>query len=391
MRRFADFLLILLLIAVVLRVEFFFTVVYFLAAVWILSRLWARRAPQQLRGRRRFAKRAFTGDEVEVALTVRNEGWLPVPWLELNETAPVHLLAAPLGRQVIGLGPREEWRFAYTLVCRQRGYYTIGPLTLQTGDLLGIARESLTLGGPEGLLVYPRIVPLYRLGLPTRSPLAVLPARSPLFEDPSRIIGVRGYRRGDSPRRMHWPATARTGRLMVKQYQPAIARETLLCLDLDEASYTREDRRHATELAIVVAASLANHIIIREGLPVGLATEAWDPLTEGRRRFALPPRAERAGLTQLLEVLARVQVTPEAPLAPLLRRESLNLAWGATVTVITGRASAELLDATLALERGGFAPTLIVVGPGGPADEPSSLGGVRIHRVWRDEELEVLQ
>ena len=40
------------------------------------------------------------------------------------------------------------------------------------------------------LTVYPKIVPLQRLGLPTRSPLAVLPSRSPLFEDTSRVMGV---------------------------------------------------------------------------------------------------------------------------------------------------------------------------------------------------------
>lgn len=389
MRRFVDFLLVLLLIAIVLRVEFFFTVVYFLAAVWILSRLWTRRAPRQLRGGRRFDGRAFTGDEVAVALRVRNEGWLPIPWLELQEAIPVHLLAAPFERQVISLGPREEWRHDYRLACRRRGLYTLGPLTAQTGDLLGIAREGLTLGEPGRLVVYPKVLPLGRLGLPTRSPLAVLPARSPLFEDPSRVIGVRDYRRGDSPRRMHWPATARTGRLMVKQYQPAIARETLLCLDLDEASYERRDRHYASELAIVVAASLANHIIVREGLPAGLATEAWDPLPDGRRAFALPPRAERAHLTRLLEVLARVQLTAAAPLASTLRRASLDLAWGATLTVITGRASAELFGALLALERGGFAPALILVRPAGAPDEAVAPRRVPVHRVWREEDLEV--
>ena len=40
------------------------------------------------------------------------------------------------------------------------------------------------------------------LGLPTRSPLAALATHNPVFEDPSRVTGVRDYQRGDSPRRI---------------------------------------------------------------------------------------------------------------------------------------------------------------------------------------------
>ncbi|NIN74493.1 MAG: DUF58 domain-containing protein, partial [Xanthomonadales bacterium] len=98
---------------------------------------------------------------------------------------------------------------------------------MQTGDLLGIERRSVARAEPSYLTVYPRVVPLQKLGLPTRSPLVALPAGAHLFEDPARVMGVRDYQPGDSPRRIHWTATASAGRLLVKQYQPAIARETL--------------------------------------------------------------------------------------------------------------------------------------------------------------------
>jgi len=77
--------------------------------------------------------------------------------------------------------------------------------------------------------------------------------------------------------------TAAAGRLLVKQYQPAIARETLLVLDLNAAAYDPRSRIDATELAIIVAASLAHHISVRQRLPVGLTTEALDGI-EGERR-----------------------------------------------------------------------------------------------------------
>ena len=262
MRRFLPFILALFAIAALLRISFFFTILYLFLALALLSRLWMRRRVERLHVERRFVNRAFYGDRVTVDLMVHNSGWLPIPWLELRESVPVDLLTPPLKSQVFSLGSRERWRLSYTLDCRRRGYYPIGPLTIRTGDLLGMVRSSTGQVAPDHLVVYPQIVPLHQLGLPTRSPLVALPARMPLFEDPARVTGVRDYQRGDSPRRIHWTATASAGRLLVKQYQPAIARETLICLDLEQGDYHWRQRYTATELAIVVAASMANHVIV---------------------------------------------------------------------------------------------------------------------------------
>src|SRR4051812_18135510 len=227
-------LLALLVIAIWLRIDFFFNIVYFFAAIFLLARFWISRAIKQLAVQRRFLDRAFVGDDVGVDLTVNNGGWLPIPWLAVAESVPTELAGAPPQGHVLSLGPHEKWEWAYSFRCLKRGYYTLGPFRIQLGDLLGIENHNLEAGGRSPIIVYPRVMPLDELGLPTRSPQVVLLARSYLFEDPNRVVGVRGYQRGDAPRRLHWTATARTGELMVKQYQPAIARETMICLDMEQ-------------------------------------------------------------------------------------------------------------------------------------------------------------
>jgi uncharacterized protein (DUF58 family) len=393
MRNFVLFLIILFIIASLLRIDFFFTIVYLFAAVYVLSHMWTQRVGKKLRAGRRFVDHAFLGDRPTVELRVENTGWLPVPWLHVHESLPVRLTPLAAYRRILSLGPRETRRLEYTLYCNRRGYYPVGPLNLRMGDLLGITRTVQVQVAPQYIVVYPRVVPLQALGLPTRSPQALLPARAPLFQDPTRVMGVRDYQRGDSPRRIHWTATASAGRLLVKRYQPAIARETLICLDLDGENYGRRQQYTATELAIVAAASLANHIIVQEGLPVGLTTEALDPLSDERTRFYLPPRSERAHLVSLLEVLARVQITSQASLTALLRRASMDLPWGATISVITGRESAELFDSLLYLRRAGFAVALTLVQPARPSAEMRERTGllqVPIHRVWAEDDLERL-
>lgn len=388
MRHFGPFLLLLLLVALFFRVEFFFTVLYLIAGIYLLSRLWMRGAARQLRGARAFVDRAFTGDRVAVRLTIHNDGPLPLLWLEVDEQLPVEVRAAPFERRVVTLGGRARWHCDYMLICSRRGRYAVGPTLLQTGDPLGIARQTLRLARRDELLVYPRVVPLLRLGLPTRSPLATLPATAPLFEDSSRIIGTREYRRGDPLRRVHWTATARTGQLVVKQYQSAIARETQICLDLREGGYAARGRYDAIELAIVVAASLANHLIVRDGLPTGLTTLSPE------RAMTLSPRKERAHLIGILETLAEVGMSggESPPLTALLRRESLGLSWGGTAVVITGRGDSALTEALLALRRGGLALAVVLVSAprhGGDGDW-SPPPGVARYRVDALPDLEVL-
>ena len=332
MRRYLPFLLVLFIIAVVLRVDFFFTIAYLFFLLYLLARLWLGRGLQQVSVVRSFTARAFAGDDVDVDVTLRNDGRLPLPWLHTHESLPVDLIAPPFHREVFSLAAGERRYFRYQLHCRKRGLYWLGPLQAQAGDLLGLEPERSTEFPAEPIVVYPRVVPMARLRLPTRSPLAALATRTPLFEDPARVGGVRDYQRGDSPRRIHWTATASAGRLLVKQYQPTVARETILALDLSSGGYESRVRLDASELAIVAAASVANHVIMRE-----------------------------------------------------------RLAWGTTVVAITGRAEDDLFDAIAGLRQAGFAVTLLLVQSSRPPAEVQARAavlGVALWPVWREQDLE---
>lgn len=390
MSRYVVFLLALFVIAAVLRIDFFFTVGYLLFGLYVLGRLWIRRGLAGLRIARTYTNRAFTGDEVRVRVTLHNTRRLPVPWVQTHESLPIELIAPPFHREVFSLAAGEQRYFEYDLHCRKRGVYPLGPLTAQAGDLLGLEPAQQIELPAEQIVVYPQIVPMTRLGVPTHSPLVALPASTPLFEDPARVTGVRDYQRGDSPRRIHWTATASAGRMLVKQYQPAIARETMLCLDMALDGYGQRRRSEASELAVVVAASLANYICVRERLPVGLTTEAGSVLSPKAAPVFLPARRERGHLMTVLEALARVQLAEAQPLAERLRRVWARLAWGTTLIAITGQADANLFDALATLRHAGLVVALVLVMTTLPPEGQAraALLRVPIRTVWREKDLE---
>ena len=364
------FLIVLLVVALFSRVDLFFYLLYVLFGIVVLGRLWASRALKAVTIRRIHADRVFQGDTVDVRLEVTNSGWLPVLWMRLHDMVPATLGAPGLFRQVVSLAPHERLDLAYTLSANRRGYYQLGPLVAHSGDLLGsaaIQADPLRKDGGGFVIVYPRIVPLRDLGFPSQSPFGILPSRRQIFEDPTRIRGVRDYQRGDSLRRIDWKTSARVGALQVKRYEPAIALETAIFLNLDGGDYPVAHQGTATELSIVVAASLAAHLVEKRQA-VGLSTNGRDPLAAPSvTASTLPLRKGRDHLIHLLDLLARVEVAAEADAPPFLEvvsRESVGLPWGSTAVLITAQPSDGLFDSLLALRRRGLGVILVMTSPG---------------------------
>ena len=384
---FVPFLLILFVLGVLLRIDFFFTIFYLFTGIYLLSRFWVGRIKSGLHAERQVTSHAFIGDPVTLELTISNRTWLPIPWIELMVTLPAEL-TTPWQPELAHLNPNDERSLSHSFIAHKRGYYPVGQFTMASGDVLGIVPRFQMRMPPDYLTVYPRIVPLQSLGLPTRSPLAVLPSPVLLFEDTSRITGVRPYAPGDSPRHIHWTASASAGELLVKRYQPAIARDTLIFVDMDRDAYVQPIP--GTELAVVAAASIAHHIGVRQKLPVGLATEAQDPRPGARETFYLPPRSERSHLMHILEVLARVTPISGSALTTRLQRERARLSYGTTLVVITGRESVALFDTLILLQRAGLAVALILIQPiRSPAELSGAPRGITIYRMWHEAELKV--
>lgn len=390
MNSFFFFILILFVLAVTLRVDFFFSILYLFVGIYIALRLWTDHVFSRLAVKRTFVERAFLGDLVTVKLQITNHSPLPALWLQSHEAIPwsLSMSTAQAVREIITLSGKETRTLTYTLRAGRRGYYSIGPLTLTGGDLLGAVKTQTIHIEAMPLIVYPQVIKMSAVKLPTHSPQAILPVAMPIFEDPARITGLKNYQWGDNPRYIHWPATASGGQVMVKQFQPAIARECTLFLSLSRSDYHLKQRENALELAITVAASLANHMLAQEKLPVGFDTQAFDPLTGEKQHFYLPAGKNQTQLMRILEVLARVQPVDEGDFLANLRRQVVNQPWGATVVIIIGKESEALVETLLWLKRVGFNPSLVTVGQKTASATASGLG-MPTFDIWDEKDIEL--
>ncbi len=358
---FIFFLLIMVILASFSQDSFIFTVVYLFAGAYLLGSYWNSRIMQSATFKRDFIDHAFPGETIQVNLELKNKSRLPAIWLQIQELVPADIAASKSIQKVITLPSRGSANIIYPLSPKRRGYYRVGPLRFSSGDLLGLIDIKQREGPPQYLTVYPKVYPLSRFKIPSRSPLGNLKHEQPIFEDPSRPIGKRDYRSGDSIRRIDWKASASTGRLQVKVFEPSIALESVIFLNLNADEYVLKTRFFATEMAISLAASIANWMIVQKQ-SVGLYTNGFDVLTEKICPPPLMPRKGRTHLMRLLETLARIQTSDIEPCQALVHRNRFNLSWGTTAIIITGQVDEALFDEIFAAKKTGLDVVLVLCG-----------------------------
>lgn len=343
-----------------------------LVLVAILNRLWVWRASKSTRLRRTIPEQAFRGDNLDVEIEIHNGGKLPLPWLLVQDYLPNGLQATPRPEWLLSVRAEEKVRLHYKIDCHKRGRYRVGPLEGNAGALFDTTKEPigerLKWENRSRLVVYPQIVPLEQLLLPSRLPLGNMRTRQPLLPDPSRIAGVREYQYGDDPRYIDWRNTARQGQLMIKQFERTRIVPIAIFLDMRPPTLAFHWRQVA-EASVVVAASLAYRANDLKQ-PFGLYSNGYDPGWDASPwdeslppEFGRPEMSPHSGapwLYEMLDKLAGLQIRHDAPgLEYLAGRWSSHLPWGATVALVGFEPYPALVTEVSRLRKAGF--TLIVV------------------------------
>lgn len=276
--------IVILIIALVLQLGMVAYAMYALLGVILVSRWLTNRWSSSLTAERELTRvEVDTGDAVAVHARVKNLGRLPIAWTLLEDLLPRRaLIHNPPNLKVSGrrvtlssILPGATKTVMYQMKCNRRGYYQIGPLVMETGDLFGLHRKYRVLTKPTFLTVMPQVIPLDGYDIASKRPLGEVQLTHRLYEDPTRHAGVREYQPGDPLNRVHWGATARTGALHSKIYEPSTVAGATLLLDFHEASHPKKHEPIRSELAITTANSIA-HYLYDMGQQVGMITNARD-------------------------------------------------------------------------------------------------------------------
>jgi uncharacterized protein (DUF58 family) len=268
-------------------------------AVILLGVVWPCLTLRGLHGTISFEQvRVCEGDRVAVILTLRNR-W---PWsaVGLAMRDDVGSMTAPgrsngLVASIASASGRRMMRCRWSFVPGCRGVYPRSAPRLATGFPFGLWESARLVSVERQLLVWPRTFPVGPMPLTDGDQLVEGNVTRNRVGSNGDVLGVRPYRRGDSPRRIHWSQSARHDRLIVCELQSNTRPVIQLVLDADPRVHSGDGQDGSREWAIRIVASLAKGWL-EAGVQVGAV---WGGQV-------IPPASGQRHLHCLLDGLARL-------------------------------------------------------------------------------------
>lgn len=367
----------------------FFTLAYLFGGILVLSYVWAWLNVSGVRvSRYTPSNRGHVGAFIEERFEVENTTPIAKLWLELKDHSELpHHRAS---RVVSTLGGHRYHNWVVHTLCYRRGRFRLGPVTITSSDPFGLFQLHRHLDLTSHFVVYPLTFPLPYFNPPVGELVGGEALHRRTHYVTTNVSGVRDYAPGDGFNRIHWPSSARTGRLIVKEFELDPIADIWLLLDLErrvqaglsfdelkEPEYSGlpweerpEIRLEASteEYIVSIAASMARHFL-RQDRAVGLVTYP----RYGHREIAQSDRGERQE-ARIMEILAVSHAEGRIPLNDVIAAEGARFTRNTTVIIVTPSVDSSWVAAARHLFGRGVRLTAVVLDPasfGGPeaADE----------------------
>lgn len=159
-----------------------------------------------------------------------------------------------------GLPPKSSAQFHYRLRCTRRGTFDGGDIEVSSGFPFGAAVAKRRIHVSSPVVVHPRWVELASFPM-----LEAVSSPNEALHDRRRsgagmeFYGIREYRAGDSIRNVHWKSAARTGRLVVREFEELPA--SRLGVLIDSGEVVGNEPETTFEDGVSAAASIAQYAL----------------------------------------------------------------------------------------------------------------------------------
>jgi uncharacterized protein (DUF58 family) len=320
--------------------------------IWLLSYLWVRSLKKNLSLERemRFGWMQ-TGDHLQERISIENNSRFPAIWVQVIDHSKMPGYSI---NTVVSVN--SQWYFHWYThgICNQRGIYTLGPTSIETGDPLGLFGLRIDYHETVTMMVVPPVVSLPEIEIAPGGRAGEGKSTASGLEQTIIAGGVREYRPGDSLRWLHWPTTARRNKPFVRVFDFSPSSNWWVLLDMDPKVQAGEGQQSTEEYGVILAGSLV-HEGLKTDIPVGLITYEEELIwhTPG------------LGDTQLWKILRSLAiVSPNGPSLPEMLSQLRNsLEQRTSLIIVTSNIDPIWLNNLGLLRRRGIVPTVILLNP----------------------------
>ena len=333
---------------------FFFRLLYAIIITMAIGLLWAWFNLKGLEIRlNRTIWHGQVGDSLGGELQIINRYRLPKSWITVREISTIPGYTS--GRAIaLVQNQRRSWLIEHELGVR--GKYLCGEIEVTSQDPFGLFQLKRSFLSSREFTVFPKTELL-----PDLNPqLSSLPSDAKSTHRSDHITTdsatIRTYRSGDSPRRIHWPYTARMNSLMVKEFEAGISAESWVLLDMHNQSHVGQDPvDNSEELAVTVACSLINKLTSLS-MPVGLTANS-----ESYCKFR--PDRNTAHMQNMMLALASIRSNGRVRLRQFIYDLEHQLNRFSSLIVVTPSNRTEWIEALAFLKSKGIKVSVIYIDP----------------------------
>jgi uncharacterized protein (DUF58 family) len=203
---------------------------YLVASYLLIAYAWLRYVSKNLTVIHQPDRRSvLAGEDLSLKIRLYNEGFLPVPWIEITDLSPV---AVEPYSTTASLDPLKSAVIGYSWPSMRRGRPRIGPLRLRLSDPLGAFSLGVTTNEVGRITVYPRPVRLGYFPLPALQPYGQARRNEQSLEDRSQVSELRQWTTGENPKFIDWKVSARHGKLLARRFELRAGTDVYVLFDL---------------------------------------------------------------------------------------------------------------------------------------------------------------
>ena len=175
-----------------------------------------------------------------------------------------------------------------------------------------------------------------------------------------QTIGIRNYLPEDELKKVHWNATARTGKLQVKIYQPVSEKVVVVCLNVSSSQRIWEGTNYYQLEHLINLSASTIFDIFNQGYAVGLMSNGSQAYSDQPSRIM--PGKSRKQLPALLQALSGITQFTAAPFETFLLSDASRIPYGSTFIIITSIITSDLIEVFSRLRKYRFNTTVIFTG-----------------------------
>lgn len=340
------------------------------ALVLVQTQVFRRLGSRSLTYKRSFnTLKCKEGEEIFLVEEIANRKLLPMPWIRLESRIPAALKFKQAVDMDISQGawfqnhsslfsmlPFTKITRRHRVEAMQRGRYRLQTATMTYGDLIGWSRVARTIEMDVELLVHPKPLSIRDVPLPSHSWQGDVTVRRWIVEDPFLVAGVRDYQPSDPFHRVDWKATARAGRLQVRQQDFTADRKLMVYVNFEdsETMWKEISRPELIELGLRYAAAIVRQAS-KSGMDVGFGCNGRTAFGDEKASLRLPPRAGKVHMETIYDAMARLDISRTEPFEFFLDEDVASRRRGYDYVIISAYMNETLNERVKKLRRGGNA------------------------------------